>query len=260
MRLGVHFGTACLLAVLSFDSVAHAQSAAVTTAKGVAVATRDARMRSTLARLADANHWNAGKSALQLGVGTLFVGLAGYFAFSKNAEQGSGSGRGAAVILSMMTGAAYLGRGVYSLGGVSTSDERRWARFQQRDPSQPLTDVELARLEAEIELEAELARSARHWEIATSFGVAAGGATLFAFGATSELRGEARELVYIEGGVMLLSGLGLGIHSSLKESASEREWRDYRAGTTRAASPSLRWQVAPVLAPHVAALSVVGQF
>lgn len=223
-------------------------------------------MNLALTRLADANHSSAGRTAFQLGWGSLFVGLSGYFAFSKNVEQGTGSSRGAAVILSMMTGATYLGKGIYSLTGVSTGDEKRLARFQLRRSAGPLNEAELGRFEAELELEADHAKSARHWEAASSLGAAVGGATLITFGATSELRKSARELVFIEGGVMLLSGAGLGIYSLLKESASEREWRDYRAGTTpalgasTAGEPAIRWQVAPVITPNVAALSVIGQF
>lgn len=268
MRHGVLLGTGCLLALLSFPSVAQAQSETAPAPKVIPnvdptpadVAARSERMSSTLGRLAQAYYWSGVKTGAQLTIGTVFVGLAGYFAFSKNVTQGTGSSRGAAVILSMMTGSAYLGRGLYALTGTTTTHETRLARFQLRHRDGPLTAADLAPFEAELALEAELGRNARHWEAATSLGVAAGGATLFAFGASSELRKSAREIVYIEGGVMLLSGAGLGIYSLVHESASEAEWHNYRAGGDLREASGASFRIAPVVSPKLAALSIIGQF
>ena len=298
MRHGVRFGLVGLLAVLSFGSTARAEDKAEAEAAPNATAPnatapnatapnatawpapnatalpaptaddlsqRSARMAAALERVAQANRSSATRTAFQLTWGSLFVGLAGYFAFSKNVEQGTGSSRGAAVLLSMMTGATSLGRGVYGLTGVRSSEQNRLERFKLRQQSGPLSEPELGRFEAQLELLADQARSARYWESAASLGMAVGGATLLTFGATSELRKSAREIVYIEGGVMLLSGLGVGLYSLLSESTSETEWRNYRAGTTAplakpAARAGVRWQLTPVVSANVAALSVQGQF
>jgi len=228
------------------------------------VSQRSERMGAALERVAEANRSSVGRTVFQLTWGSVFVGLAGYFAFSKNVEQGTGSSRGTAVILSMMTGATSLGRGVYGLTGVHSNEQTRVERFRLRQRSGPLSEAELGRFEAELELFADQARSARHWESAASLGMAVGGATLLTFGATSELRKSAREIVYIEGGVMLLSGLGAGLYSLLSESTSEAEWRKYRAGTTTLVNPpastGIRWQVTPVLSPSVAAFSLQARF
>jgi hypothetical protein len=71
---------------------------------------------------------------------------------------------------------------------------------------------------------------------------------LIALSATSDLRGEARALTYIEGGVFLPLGTLAGILLLASESPHEREWRRYRTGA--AATPVARWSVLPALTPQ----------
>jgi hypothetical protein len=93
----------------------------------------------------------------------------------------------------------------------------------------------------------------------SSIGGAAAGAGLLVLGATSRLRGPARNVMYYEGGGLLAVETALAIYELSRESLAEREWRAYQSDQAPRTA-SLRLQLMPVLAPHVAALSVFGQF
>ena len=246
-----------LLATLTLHSSAFAQ--AEPAASNVSPERAD-RMAASLTRLADANRWSAWDTTLSLGAGAALMGFGTYFAFSRESQEGNGSSRGFAVALSVLAGSSLFARGVYSLGGVSTESEARLLRFNQKRTQGALNEVELARFEGQLELEAALARSKRRWSAVSSIGGAAAGAGLIVLGATSRLRGPAREVMYYEGGGLFAVETALAIYELSRESLGEREWRAYQADQAPPRAASLRLQLAPVLAPHVAALSLVGQF
>jgi hypothetical protein len=250
-----------LLATLSFHSSAFAQSepAASNPSQGNVSQERADRMAASLTRLAEANRWSAGDTVLSLTAGAALMGFGTYFAFSREAQEGNGSSRGFAVVLSVLAGSSLFARGVYSLGGVSTESEARLVRFNQKRTQGTLNEIELARFEGQLELEAVNARTKRRWSAVSSIGGAAAGAGLMVLGATSRLRGPARDVMYYEGGGLFAVETALAIYELRRESTGEREWRSYQSKEAPRAS-SLRFQIAPVLAPHVAALSLIGQF
>lgn len=245
-----------LLAILSVHSSAFAQSGP---AAAPVTQERADHLAESLARLADANRWSAGDTVLSLSAGAALMGFGTYFAFSRERQEGNGSSRGFAVALSVLAGSSLFARGVYSLGGVSTESEARLLRFNQKRAQGALTEIELARFEAQLELEASLARSKRRWSAVSSVGGAAAGAGLIVLGATSRLRGPARDVMYYEGGGLFAVETAFAIYALSSESVAEREWRTYQAKAAPHAS-SLELRVAPVLAPHIAALSVIGRF
>ncbi|MES1174820.1 MAG: hypothetical protein ABUL62_10885 [Myxococcales bacterium] len=245
-----------LLATLGVHSSAYAQSEAAASAVSKE---RADRMAASLTRLADANRWGAGDTVLSLSAGAALMGFGTYFAFSREAQEGNGTSRGFAVALSVLAGSSLFARGAYSLGGVSSESEARLARFDQQRSAGTLTEIELARFEGQLELEAANARSKRRWSAVSSIGGAAAGAGLMVLGATSRLRGPARDVMYYEGGGLFAVETALAIYELSRESTGEREWRQYLANEAPRAS-ALRLRLAPVLAPHVAALSVIGQF
>ena len=245
-----------LLAILSFHASAFAQSPPA--ASNVSPERAD-RMAASLTRLADANRWSAGDTVLSLSAGAALMGFGTYFAFSREAQEGNGTSRGFAVALSVLAGSSLFARGVYALGGVSTESEARLVRFNRERAQGTLTEVELARFEGQLELEAANARSKRRWSAVSSIGGAAAGAGLMVLGATSRLRGPARDVMYYEGGGLFAVETALAIYELSRESTGEREWRSYRSNEVPRSS-ALRLQLAPVLAPHVAALSLIGRF
>jgi hypothetical protein len=78
-------------------------------------------------------------------------------------------------------------------------------------------------------------------------------------GATSRLRGPARDVMYYEGGGLFAVETALAIWELCHESLREREWRAYQSAEAPQTS-SLKLRLTPLLAPHVAAVSLVGQF
>jgi hypothetical protein len=245
-----------LLATLTFHSSAFAQ--AEPAAPSVAPDRAD-RLATSLTRLADADHWSAGDTALNLSVGAALMGFGTYFAFSREPQEGQGTSRGFAVALSVLAGSGLFARGVYSLGGVSSESEARLTRFNELCTKGALNEIDFARFEAQFELEASQARSKRRWSAVSSIGGAAAGAGLMVLGATSRLRGPARDVMYYEGGGLFAVETAFAIYELSRESRTEREWRDYRSKQAPGTS-SLRLQLAPVIAPHVASLSLIGQF
>jgi hypothetical protein len=105
----------------------------------------------------------------------------------------------------------------------------------------------LGQYEGELYLDAMAARSGRRSAGLLSLAAAASGAGLIVLAATSDMRGHARNLTYLEGGVFLPLGTIAGILLLTGESAYEKEWRQYRSGPTGA--PTARWSVAPVITP-----------
>jgi hypothetical protein len=246
-----------LLAFLLQHSAAHAQGNDAP--QSASLQQRSDRMGETLARMAAAEHWSGGDTALRLGTGAVLIGVGGYFAFSREHDEGQGTSRGFAVALSVLGGAGLFARGVYALGGVTTEAEARLARFERDRRAGALSELELARFEAQLELEAANARAQRRWGGVGNIGVAAAGAGLMVLGATSRLRGPARDVMYYEGGGLFAFGTGFAIYDFARESKTEREWRDYRSATAVQAS-QLRLELAPNLAPHLAGLSLIGRF
>lgn len=216
-------------------------------------------MAASLARLAEANRWSTGDTVLSLSAGAALMGFGTYFAFSREPQEGNGTSRGFAVALSVLAGSSLFARGVYSLGGVSSESEARLSRFNHARAQGSLTEIELARFEGQLELEAALARSKRRWTAVSSIGGAAAGAGLLVLGATSELRGPARHVMYYEGGGLFAVETAFAIYALSSESVAEQEWRAYRAKAAPQIA-SLQLQVAPVLAPQLAGLSVIGKF
>lgn len=246
-----------LLATSTFCSSAFAQPTEA--APPAPLERRADRMAGTLTRLADADRWSAGDTVLSLSAGALLMGFGTYFAFSRERQEGQGTSRGFAVALSVLAGSSLFARGVYSLGGVTTYSETRLLAFNRSRAQGQLNEVALARLEGQLELEANVARAHRHWSAVSSFGGAAAGAGLMVLGATSRLRGPARDVMYYEGGGLFAVETALGIWELCHESLREREWRAYQSAEAPRTS-ALQLQLAPLLAPHVAALSVLGQF
>jgi hypothetical protein len=84
------------------------------------------------------------------------------------------------------------------------------------------------------------------------------GAALIAIAATSDMRGAARDLTYLEGAVIMPVGLITGIVQLRSQSSNEREWRNYRLG--EAAVPAPRLSMAPILLPSGLLLAGGGRF
>jgi hypothetical protein len=78
-----------------------------------------------------------------------------------------------------------------------------------------------------------------------SLGAGAAGAGLIALAATSDMRGDARNLTYAEGGGFLVLGTIAGILLLSSESPSERAWRQYRSAAS--GRSVARWTLLPVL-------------
>ncbi len=159
----------------------------------------------------------------------------------------------------MLAGSGLFARGVYALGGVTSDSEARLERFNRSRAQGKLNEVELARFEGQLELEASGGARSPRWSAVGSIGGAAAGAGLIALGATSRLRGPARDVMYYEGGALFVVETALAVWQLSRESVYEREWRAYRADNPEQTS-ALHVRFAPLLAPHVAALSVLGQF
>ncbi|MEO6600672.1 MAG: hypothetical protein ABIQ16_12415 [Polyangiaceae bacterium] len=246
---------AALLAILVFDTTAAQSEPAAPSVSPE----RAAHLATSLTRLADANRWSAGDTVLDLSVGAALMGFGTYFAFSREAQEGNGTSRGFAVALSVLAGSGLFARGVYSLGGVTSESEMRLERFNKLREKGALNEIELARFEAQFELEATQARSKRRWSAVSSIGGAAAGAGLMVLGATSRLRGPARDVMYYEGGGLFAVETAFAIYELSRESGTEREWRDYQSKQA-ARTSSVRLQLAPVLAPHVASLLLIGRF
>lgn len=221
---------------------------------------RSQRLGETLTHLAASDHWSAGDTALNLGFGAAIIGVGTYFAFSHEPQEGQGTSRGFAVALSVLGGASLFARGVYALGGVTTEGEKRLARFNRDRSAGTLNELEMARFEAQIELEASQAKTRRRWSAVNNIGIAAAGAGLMTLGATSRLRGPARDVMYYEGGGLFAVGTAFAIYDFCRESSAEREWRSYRAATPTTSPANVTFQFAPVLGPQLAALSLVGRF
>ena len=252
-----------LLALVFFSTAAHAQSSeappSADSAPSPSLQQRSDRLGETLTRMAAAEHWSGGDTALRLGTGAVLIGVGTYFAFSREKDEGQGTSRGFAVALSVLGGAGLFARGVYALGGVSTASEERLARFDRDRRAGTLNELELARFEAQLELEADNAHRSRILGGVGNIAIGAAGAGLMVLGATSHLRGAARDVMYYEGGGLFAVGTGLAIYDFARESKTEREWREYRSATPVQAS-QLRFELVPAIAPHVAGLSLSGQF
>jgi hypothetical protein len=221
---------------------------------------RSDRLHTAFEKLADDNRWSGWTTAGHLINGVLWLGIGAVVTFVKDDEFGSDLGRAVAATGSVLIGAPSLALGIRGLSGATSVDEDRFVRFERARAAGRLSPTEVARYEGELREEAEYGRKARITGGVAEVGLAAGGATLIAFAATSPSFGDARYLVYVEGGWMLLIGTIDGISKLTGESAGEREWRSYQHDVPSEPTGTVRIGFVPAVSPRAATFSVVAEF
>ncbi len=253
---------ATLGATLCSSARASAQTASVNTDvapdEGALLRARTSRMQAALARLAQENATSGGTVALHLGLGALYTGAGVIIAFDRSEEPRDSFFRGLAATETFLIGGAQLASGIYGLSAGAGVDEARYARFQRELRAGQLTERQLARYEGELFADAAISRSQRRYGGWISLGQAAAGAGLIVLAATSDMRGTARTLTYVEGAVLTpFCGIS-GFVALSSESANEREWQRYRGEYANRTVAQV--SVVPVLAPGRMLLVASGNF
>ena len=213
-------------------------------------AVRFARLDKTLATLGQDSGGSGTLAVLGLVAGAVYTGIGVFIAVDSDQEPRDSSMRGLVVTESLIIGGFCLGLGADSLStmGNPSSGTVRYARFRRDYRAGKLTLFKLGQYEGELYRDALTARANRRSLGFLSFGVGAAGAGLIVLAATSDMRGRARTLTYMEGGAFLPLGTIAGIFLLNSELSQERQWRLYRRGAS--ATPVARWSVLPVLTPH----------
>ena len=209
---------------------------------------RVARLDKTLASLADeSDGLGDGLAVISLVAGVAYAGFGVSLAVDPDQEPRDSSSRGIVVTETLILSGFLLGVGAYGLSswGSPSPGSHRYARWQRDLRAGKLSHFKLGQYEGELYREAVVARSGRRAGGFLYLGVAAAGAGLIALAATSDLRGEARTVTYVEGAAFLPLGTIAGILMLAGESSHERQWRLYRSG---APSQSVaRWSLHPVV-------------
>ncbi len=251
VRLGKGaLGTVASLAMLALSSTAAAEAP---------LQRRIALMSTTQEKLA-ANSNGAGSAVLPLALGVLYTSAGAYVAFDRHEPGRDAAWRGLAVTGAVLIGTISFSAGIYALAPGSTISTLRRAHFQRDVRLGRMNEVLLARYEGELYSDAVRAYVNRRESGWLFGGGAVGGAGLVAIAATSDLRGDARGLIYAEGGVLSAYCLYASIASFNTESEVERLWRFYRAAQPRPASGSTSWSIVPLAARGSAGLAAVGSF
>jgi len=215
-------------------------------------------MGGALARLAKENQRSSTKPWLNLVTGTCYTALGVGAAFDRSEEPRSSVFRGLAVTESLVIGGALLGDAVLGFAAGPSIDGGRYARFQRDRRTGNLSEARLAQYEGELYADAQISASLRRLSGWVNFGVGVAGAGLIAIAATSDMRGSARALTYVEGAVIMPAGLITGIVELESQSSNEREWRNYRLGAAAGSPPRL--SMAPILLPNGLLLTGGGRF
>ena len=121
-----------------------------------------------------------------------------------------------------------------------------------------MSQARLAQYEGELYADAEISGSRRRMSGWVNLATGVAGAGLIALAATSDMRGAARGLTYLEGAVIMPLGLITGIVELRGQSSNEREWRNYRLGQGAVSPPRL--SMAPMLLPSGLFLAGGGTF
>lgn len=151
--------------------------------------------------------------------------------------------------------ASEIGAGIIAASTRET-DEARYARWRAL---RSVDDVALARFEGELAMEAEFNRRALVGRIASSIGLAVGAGAIIGLTPTAKLDHEWAVLSYALGGAELALGIWRFIEACVGESANERAYRLYSAGTSPEQA-AYRFQLAPTFAAHGGGLGLSGSF
>jgi hypothetical protein len=184
-------------------------------------------------------------TAVALAVGAAYTGIGVFAALNTQEEPRDSVFRGLAVTESLVIGGIFLGVGFHGLLPGPTMDVHRLARFQHDVRAGRMSETRLAQYEGELYAGALGARISRRTGGWMYMGAALAGSGLIVLAATSDMRGAAKELTYVEGAVLTPLCAILGVLRWTNESAREREWRRYRLGQSRA--PVARLAVFPSL-------------
>jgi hypothetical protein len=211
---------------------------------------RVARLDKTLASLSDDGAGWEALVVLSFLTGAAYTGIGVAIATDTKQEPRASFLRGVAVTESLLFGGLCFGIGANGLASWNgpSMGTARYARFRRDRGAGELSAFKLGQYEGELYRDATAAGSRRRADGFLLLAAGAAGAGLIALAATSDMRGDARFLVYLEGGTFLPFGTVAGILLLSGESAQERQWRLYRTAARPASV--VRWSVHPVLTPH----------
>lgn len=156
----------------------------------------------------------------------------------------------------------YGGSNVASAIGVltlPTTDEDRYQRWRTLMSSGSIDELTLAHFEGELAAQAEAAHRARMLSGIEWIGAAVGGSTWIALAASGDLSKSVRISSYIGGGLLVAISAWSSIASFVFESAHEKAYRLYQAGSLPDSAVQ-HVRVGPLLAAGGGGLSVTGQF
>jgi hypothetical protein len=176
-------------------------------------------------------------------------------------ELGQTAGRAALSGVALSAGLVMMTHAVQSLLSGNGSDQLRLERWRRASVGGLPDATVVARFEGELAAEADSARAQRIASGVSNIGIALGGATLIAFGASHALQGHAQTAAYLFGGTML----GIGTLESLSlllwsRSAHERVWQRHEAIKLANASPLRRVSLSPSFSRQSLALGVRATF
>jgi hypothetical protein len=217
---------------------------------------RTLRMDGALERLARKNA--GGMPALDLVLGAAYSAIGVAIAFDRSEEPRSSFFRGLAVVESLAIGGAELGQAIDGWASGPSVDVARYARFRQDVRSGHWTSLRLAQYEGELYADAQISAMLRRRVAWASLGAGLAGASMIAIAATSDMRGAARGLTYVEGAVLLPIGTIGGLAALLSPSPNECEWRNYRQ--PQGVAPMRQLSLLPIPIPGGLLLSAGARF